>query len=334
MNILLTGGAGYIGSHTAVVLSQAGHEAVLLDNFCNSDPSVLERLEKILGKALPCIEADVRKTDVVEKVLREYQIDAVIHFAGLKAVGDSVENPIEYYANNVQGTISLLEAMRLANVKTLVFSSSATVYGDPKYLPIDESHPTSPKNPYGRTKLQIEEILRDLSASDPTWSIICLRYFNPVGAHDSGLIGEDPTGIPSNLMPYIAQVLSGKLPHLNVYGDDYPTDDGTGTRDYIHIIDLVDGHLAALNYLKSNPGFDVINLGTGQAYSVLQIIDVYQRVMQLNIPYLVTARRPGDIANCYADVSKAKEKLSWAAYLGINQMCESLVKFANNGNNR
>jgi UDP-glucose 4-epimerase len=334
VNILLTGGAGYIGSHTAVVLSQAGHEAVLLDNFCNSDPSVLERLEKILGKALPCIEADVRKTDVVEKVLREYQIDAVIHFAGLKAVGDSVENPIEYYANNVQGTISLLEAMRLANVKTLVFSSSATVYGDPKYLPIDESHPTSPKNPYGRTKLQIEEILRDLSASDPTWSIICLRYFNPVGAHDSGLIGEDPTGIPSNLMPYIAQVLSGKLPHLNVYGDDYPTDDGTGTRDYIHIIDLVDGHLAALNYLKSNPGFDVINLGTGQAYSVLQIIDVYQRVMQLNIPYLVTARRPGDIANCYADVSKAKEKLSWAAYLGINQMCESLVKFANNGNNR
>ena len=246
MNILLTGGTGYIGSHTAVVLSQAGHEVVLLDNFCNSNPSVLERLRKVLSKALPCIEVDVRDTDIVEKVLREYKIDGVIHFAGLKAVGESVEKPIEYYANNVQGTISLLEAMKTVNVKTLVFSSSATVYGDPQYLPIDEDHPTSATSAYGRSKLHIEEMLKDVANSDSEWKIICLRYFNPVGAHESGLIGEYPNGIPNNLTPYIAQVVTGKLPYLNIYGNDYPTIDGTGVRDYIHVMDLAEGHLAAI----------------------------------------------------------------------------------------
>ena len=231
MNILLTGGAGYIGSHTAVVLSQAGHEVVLLDNFCNSQKSVLERLQKILGKALPCIDADVRDTDVVEKALREYKIDAVIHFAGLKSVAESVANPVLYYANNVQGSISLLQAMQKVSIKTFVFSSSATVYGEPQYLPYDENHPTNPINPYGQSKLQVEEILRDLTKSDENWKIVSLRYFNPVGAHESGFIGENPNGVPNNLMPYIAKVAAGELPCLSIFGDDYDTKDGTGERD-------------------------------------------------------------------------------------------------------
>ena len=327
MNILLTGGAGYIGSHTAVVLSQAGHEVVLLDNFCNSSPSVPERLEKILGKALPCIGADVRETEVVEKVLRDHKIDAVIHFAGLKAVGESNEKPLEYYANNVQGTISLLQAMSAVNVKTLVFSSSATVYGDPQYLPIDENHPTNPTNPYGRTKLQIEEILRDFSNSDPEWRIICLRYFNPVGAHESGLIGENPNGVPNNLMPYLAKVATGELPHLNVYGNDYPTDDGTGVRDYIHVMDLADGHLAALQFLGHFFGVDHINLGTGKGTSVLEIIAAYQRQSGREIAFRIGGRRLGDVAISFAQPEKAKARLNWSAKRTVDEMCESTWKW-------
>lgn len=323
MNILLTGGAGYIGSHAAVVLSQAGHEAVLLDNFCNSRKSVLERLRKILGKALPCVEGDVRNTLLVTKILKDYKIDAVIHFAGLKAVGESTEKPIEYYANNVQGMISLLEAMKSTNVKTLVFSSSATVYGDPQYLPIDENHPTSATNAYGRSKLHIEEMLKDVANSDANWKIICLRYFNPVGAHESGLIGEDPNGIPNNLMPYIAQVAAGKLPHLNIYGNDYLTADGTGVRDYIHVMDLAEGHLAALAYVNGHKGWDAINLGTGVGTSVLEMTSSYQQVSGKEITIKIKDRRKGDIEICYTKVDKSKELLGWQATYDIKQMCAS-----------
>ena len=323
MNILLTGGAGYIGSHTAVVLSQVGHEVVLLDNFCNSKKNVLERLQKILGKALPCVEGDVRDTALVTKTLQDYKIDAVIHFAGLKAVGESVEKPIEYYANNVHGTISLLEAMKSTNVKTLVFSSSATVYGDPQYLPIDEDHPTSATNAYGRSKLHIEEMLKDVANSDANWKIICLRYFNPVGAHESGLIGEDPNGLPNNLMPLIAKIASGKLPHLNVYGNDYPTPDGTGVRDYIHVMDLAKGHLAALTYIQNHKGWDVINLGTGWGFSVYDVLEAYEKAAEIKIPFQISKRRLGDISSCYAKVNKAQLILKWKAEENIECMCKS-----------
>jgi UDP-glucose 4-epimerase len=328
VNILLTGGTGYIGSHTAVVLSQAGHEVVLLDNFCNSSPSVLERLEKILGKALPCIEADVRETEVVDKVLRKYKIDAVIHFAGLKSVSESVTNPVLYYANNVQGSISLLQAMQKVDVKTLVFSSSATVYGEPQYLPYDEDHPTKPMNPYGQSKLQTEEILRDLAASDPEWKIVSLRYFNPVGAHESGLIGEDPNGVPNNLMPYIAKVASGEFPHLNIFGDDYETRDGTGERDYIHVMDLAEGHMASLPYLINDiEGFEVINLGTGKSISVLELISKYEEVIGRRIEKVISKKRLGDLPNYYAQVDKAKKLLEWQARYSLRHMCETTQKF-------
>ena len=327
MNILLTGGAGYIGSHTAVVLFQAGHGVVLLDNFCNSNPSVLERLKIILGKALPCIEGDVRDTDVVEKVLREYKIDAVIHFAGLKAVGEAVANPILYYANNVQGSISLLQAMQKAGVKTLVFSSSATVYGGPQYLPYDESHPTKPMNPYGQSKLQVEEILRDLAASDAGWKITSLRYFNPVGAHESGLIGEDPNGIPNNLMPYVAKVASGELPHLNIFGDDYETRDGTGERDYIHVMDLADGHMAALEFLQRATDFETVNLGTGKPTSVIDLIEAFEKVIGKKLKRVVTQRRLGDLPCYYASVEKAKTHLDWRASRSIEDACKDVWKF-------
>lgn len=327
MNILLTGGAGYIGSHTAVVLSQAGHEVVLLDNFCNSRKSVLERLQKIVGKALPCVEGDVCDTALVAKALQDYKIDAVIHFAGLKAVGESVEKPIEYYANNVQGTISLLEAMKLTNIKTLVFSSSATVYGDPQYLPIDENHPTSATNAYGRSKLHIEEMLKDVANSDAEWKIICLRYFNPVGAHESGLIGEDPSGIPNNLVPYIAQVAAGRLPYLNIYGNDYPTIDGAGVRDYIHVIDLAEGHLAGLNYLRNHFGWDVINLGTGIGSSVLDIVSTYKKISGKEIPFNIIGRRPGDIGECWAKVDKSYERLQWSAKRSIEISCQDSWRY-------
>ncbi|MBU3607783.1 UDP-glucose 4-epimerase GalE [Polynucleobacter nymphae] len=327
MNILLTGGTGYIGSHTAVVLSQAGHEVVLLDNFCNSSPSVLERLEKILGKALPCIEADVRETDVVEKVLREYKIDAVIHFAGLKAVSESVANPVLYYANNVQGSISLLQAMQEVDVKTLVFSSSATVYGEPQYLPYDEDHPTKPMNPYGQSKLQVEEILRDLAASDSKWRITSLRYFNPVGAHESGLIGEEPNGIPNNLMPYVVKVASGELPHLNIFGDDYETLDGTGERDYIHVMDLAEGHMAALHFQNVNAGSNVVNLGTGKSSGVLEIVKAFENITGKVIPLQFAPRRAGDLPIYFAQTGLAKEQLHWVAKRNLIEMCESSWKF-------
>lgn len=323
MNIFLTGGAGYIGSHTAVALSEAGHEVVIFDNFCNSNKNVLTRLKQILGKNLACIEGDVRNTTLVAKVLEDYQIDAVIHFAGLKAVGESVEKPIEYYANNVQGTISLLEAMKLANVKSLIFSSSATVYGDPQYLPIDEEHPLDATNAYGRSKLHIEEMLKDVATSVAEWKILCLRYFNPVGAHESGLIGEDPNGIPNNLVPYISQVAIGKLAKLSVYGNDYSTPDGTGVRDYIHVMDLAEGHLAALNFIDNHAGWDAINLGTGRGISVLEIVSEYERASGKSIPYSIEKRRSGDIASCFAKADKARKLLHWEAKRNIKDMCSS-----------
>ncbi|APC05318.1 UDP-glucose 4-epimerase [Polynucleobacter asymbioticus] len=329
MNILLTGGAGYIGSHTAVVLTEAGHNVIILDNFCNSDRSVLERLKQILQKDLICIEGDVRNTDLLTQALQEHKIDAVIHFAGLKAVGESVTMPVEYYANNVQGTISLLEAMKVSNIKNLVFSSSATVYGDPQYLPIDENHPTSATNAYGRSKLHIEEMLKDVANSDPAWKIICLRYFNPVGAHESGFIGEDPNGIPNNLVPYIAQVAVGKLPKLNVYGNDYPTLDGTGVRDYIHVMDLAEGHLAALNYVADHSGWIAINLGTGKGYSVLEMIEAFEGASGNKIPFNIVTRRVGDIASCYSTAEKASQLLSWQAKRSIQDMCSSGYKWQN-----
>lgn len=323
MKILLTGGAGYIGSHTAVVLMNAGHEVVLLDNFCNSQKSVLRRMQQILGRLLPCVEGDVRNVALVTKTLEDYKIDAVIHFAGLKAVGESVEKPIEYYANNVQGTISLLEAMKSMNIKTLVFSSSATVYGDPQYLPIDEDHPTSATNAYGRSKLHIEEMLKDVANSDSEWKIVCLRYFNPVGAHESGLIGEDPQGVPNNLMPYIAQVALGKLPYLNVYGNDYPTSDGTGVRDYIHVMDLAEGHLAALGFMANHQGWNVFNLGTGHGISVLEMISSYQKASGKKIACQIKGRRTGDIASCYTKVERSQSVLGLHSKRSLDQMCES-----------
>jgi UDP-glucose 4-epimerase len=333
MNILLTGGAGYIGSHSAVVLSEAGHKVVLIDNFCNSHKAILGQLEKIIGKCLDCIEGDIRDTKLLIKSLQDFKIDAVIHFAGLKSVGDSVENPLEYFANNVQGTISLLDAMKTTNRKILIFSSSATVYGDPQYLPIDESHPKNPKNPYGRTKLQIEEMLLDLYRSDPEWSICALRYFNPVGAHGSGLIGESSNSIPSNLMPYIDQVALGNLTHLNIYGNNYSTLDGTGVRDYIHIMDLAQGHLSALNYAKTCKGIEFFNLGTGCGFSVLEVINHYISLTGASIPYKVGPSRAGDVASCYASVNKASSVLKWSAKRTIEEMILSTYNYINTHKN-
>ena len=330
MNILLTGGAGYIGSHAAVVLTEAGHQVVILDNFCNSHRGVLERLTKILGKAVPCVEGDIRDTALIKKVLLDYKVDALMHFAGLKAVGESVKNPIDYFDNNVGGTISLLQAMRATNIKTLIFSSSATVYGTPQYLPLDENHPTQATNPYGRSKLHIEEMLADVVASETSWHIACLRYFNPVGAHEPGLIGEDPNGMPNNLMPYIAQVALGKLPYLNVYGNDYDTPDGTGVRDYIHVMDLAEGHLAALSFIKQQSGLHVFNLGTGNGSSVLEMVKSFEEVTGKSIPLKVTNRRAGDIATCYARVDKANVNLSWKATKTVEDMCTSTWNFQKN----
>ena len=327
MNVLLTGGAGYIGNHTAVALSEAGHRVVVYDNFSNSDPAALKRLEQVLGTPVTTIEGDVRDTALLQRTLTEQHINAVIHFAGLKAVGVSVSKPVDYYANNVQGAISLLQAMQAAQCKTLVFSSSATVYGDPEYLPIDEAHPTSATNPYGRSKLHIEEILSDLSASDPSWHIAALRYFNPVGAHPSGWIGENPNGIPNNLMPFIAQVAVGKLPQLNVFGDDYDTPDGTGVRDYIHVMDLAEGHLAALKFLTRQSGLHTFNLGTGRGYSVLEMINAFESASGKPVPFSVAPRRAGDIASCYASVEFSAQQLGWRASRDLKEMCESSWRF-------
>lgn len=323
MNILLTGGAGYIGSHTAIVLTEAGHKVVIYDNFCNSYSSTLDRLQKILNKNIPLVEGDVRNTALLTKALQDFKIDVVMHFAGLKAVGESVIKPIEYYANNTQGTISLLEAMNRVGIRSLIFSSSATVYGNPQYLPIDENHPTSATNAYGRSKLHIEEMLKDVSYSDPNWRIICLRYFNPIGAHESGMIGEAPRGRPNNLLPLISKVAGGRLPKVTIFGIDYPTPDGTGIRDYIHVMDLAKGHLAALNFNGHKTGWDVINLGTGAGISVLEIINEFERVSGRNISYSIEKRRAGDVASCYATADKALKVLNWRAQYTPKEMCAS-----------
>lgn len=323
MNVLLTGGTGYIGSHTAVVLTNAGHRVTLFDNLCNSQRDLVSRLEEITGQAMDFVEGDVRDTALLSSTFKQYNIDAVIHFAGLKAVGDSVAHPLDYFATNVQGSISLLQAMQANEIKTLVFSSSATVYGEPQYLPYDEAHPTNAINPYGRTKLHVEEMLSDLAASDPTWSIAVLRYFNPVGAHDSALIGELPTGVPNNLMPYLVQVASGRQDVLRVFGSDYDTCDGTGERDYIHVIDLVEGHMAALNFLADNTGWHAVNLGTGSATSVLALVHTFESVTGKTIPVNMVGRRPGDLPAYYANPAKAQTLLGWCAKRSVEEMCVS-----------
>lgn len=327
MNILLTGGTGYIGSHAAVTLLQAGHEVILLDNLSNSDKNVVERIERITGKSVTFVQGDVRDVTLTTQALQQYAVEAVIHFAGLKAVGESVANPVLYYANNVQGTINLLQAMEQASVHALVFSSSATVYGTPQYLPYDETHPTAAINPYGRTKLQVEDMLRDVAASNPAWRMATLRYFNPVGAHESGWIGEAPNGVPNNLMPFIAQVAVGQRPFLNVFGNDYDTLDGTGVRDYIHVVDLVEGHLAALYFLQQNAGWHAFNLGTGDGTSVLQMVQAFERASGRAVPYQIQDRRPGDLPAYFAKANKARELLDWEATRSLEDMCESTWKW-------
>ena len=327
MKILLTGGAGYIGSHTSVALSLMGHQVVLFDNLSNSTNAVLGKLERITGKSMPFIMGDVCDTDLLRNTLAFHRIDAVIHLAGLKAVGESNEVPINYYANNVQGAISLLQAMQAQGIRTLVFSSSANVYGVPEYLPIDENHPTRPTNPYGRSKLHVEEMLKDIALSDSNWRIVCLRYFNPIGAHESSLIGECPNGLPNNLFPYIAQVAIGQRTELCIFGDNYPTPDGTGIRDYIHVMDLADGHVNALEFLSKTTGWHAINLGTGQGYSVLEMVHAFEKVSGRNVPYKVITRRSGDIAECCANSKKASELLRWTAKRTLSDMCESSWRF-------
>lgn len=328
MPILLTGGAGYIGSHTAVALASAGFEIICFDNLSNSSAEAVERVEAITGKHIPLIVGDVRDQKLLEAVIRDNEVEAVIHFAGLKAVGEATANPLIYYDNNVKGTLSLIEAMTNCGLKTLVFSSSATVYGEPQYLPLDETHPLSVTNPYGRTKLMAEEILGDIAVSDPSWRIAILRYFNPVGAHSSGLIGEDPNGIPSNLMPFISRVAAGRLKELSVFGDDYDTSDGTGVRDFIHIEDLAQGHIAALKAIcKSFNAISTWNLGTGRGYSVLEMIRAFERVNGVSVPFRIAERREGDVAACYASPDKALNELSWQAKLGLEEMCHSAWHF-------
>ena len=319
--ILITGGTGYIGSHTVVELMAAGHDVSIIDNLCNSKASVLDRVERIAGRRPGFAQIDMRDRVALRKHFAGHRFDAVIHFAGLKAVGESVAKPLMYYDNNVSGSVALVECMAEAGVKTMVFSSSATVYGDPQSVPIREDFPLAATNPYGRTKMMIEDILRDVAKTDPAWRFGLLRYFNPVGAHASGLIGEDPNGIPNNLMPYIAQVAVGKLKELSVYGNDYPTPDGTGVRDYIHVVDLARGHLAALNALRGRAGVLTVNLGTGRGYSVLDMVRAFAAASGKPVPHRVVARRPGDIAECYADPALARSALGWQAQLGIDAMC-------------
>ena len=329
MSILVSGGAGYIGSHTCVELIQAGYDIVVVDNFVNSCPEAIHRVEQITGTTIPFVEADLCDAAAVEQIFNQYpDIDSVIHFAGLKAVGESVAKPLEYYTNNLTSTLVLLNAMRAHNVKNFVFSSSATVYGDPATVPIREDFPTGgTTNPYGTTKLFIEKILMDYCKADPTLNVALLRYFNPIGAHESGLIGEDPNGIPNNLVPYIAQVAVGKLEKLHVFGGDYPTPDGTGVRDYIHVVDLARGHVAAIEKVSQNCGLFVCNLGTGKGYSVLDILHAYEKACSKELPYVMDPRRPGDIAACYADPQKAWEEMGWKAQYGIEEMCASSWKW-------
>lgn len=322
-NVLITGGAGYIGSHIAVELLEAGYEVVVVDNLYNSSKIALDRVEEITGKKIKFYDGDILDTNLMKKILREEKIHSVIHCAALKAVGESVRKPLEYYSNNLTGTLSLLEAMAEENVKNIIFSSSATVYGSPDHMPISEDFPKGEcTNPYGWSKSMMEQIMVDLYKADLKWNIILLRYFNPIGAHKSGKIGEDPKGIPNNLVPYITQVAVGKLEYLSIYGDDYDTVDGTGVRDYIHVVDLAKGHVKAVEYLEKNPGLDIINLGTGRGYSVLEVLKAFEKAVGKEIPYKIVERRPGDIATTYAKADKAKEVLGWEAGLGIDDMCE------------
>ncbi|MBT4500458.1 MAG: UDP-glucose 4-epimerase GalE [Gemmatimonadetes bacterium] len=321
MRVLVTGGAGYIGSHTCVELLETGHEVIVVDNLINSKEESLKRVQEITGKSLEFHQVDLLDRDGLEQVFSAAGADAVIHFAGLKAVGESVSIPLRYYHNNITGTLLLCEVMAAHGVKKIIFSSSATVYGDPHTVPIKEDFPLSATNPYASTKLMIEDILRDLHISDQAWNIVLLRYFNPVGAHASGRIGEDPSGIPNNLMPFVAQVAVGRRPQLSVFGDDYPTPDGTGVRDYIHVVDLAQGHVKALAKLQDAPQVYTYNLGTGRGYSVLEMVAAFEKASGRQVPYEVIARRPGDIATCYADSSKAADELDWQATRGIDAMC-------------
>lgn len=328
--ILVTGGTGYIGSHTCVELIQAGYDVVVIDNLYNSKEAVLDRVQQITGTKPKFYEADIRDKAALDKIFSENKIDAVIHFAGLKAVGESVQIPLAYYDNNIGGSVILYQAMKDHGVKTVVFSSSATVYGDPATVPIKEDFPLSTTNPYGTTKLYNERILEDVCISDPEFSVMLLRYFNPIGAHKSGLIGETPNGIPNNLVPYIAQVATGQREFLRVWGNDYPTVDGTGVRDYIHVVDLAKGHICAVDYALKHKGIEKVNLGTGNGYSVLQVKDAFAKACGKEIPYQIMDRRPGDIATCYADTAKAKELLGWEAQYDINDMCEDGWRFSSN----
>jgi UDP-glucose 4-epimerase len=328
--ILVTGGAGYIGSHTCVALAAAGESFLVLDNFCNSRSSVLDRVGGITGSTPAFVQGDVRDAAFLRGVFASHPIEAVIHFAALKSVGESVREPLRYYDNNLSGTVALLQAMQEARVRTLVFSSSATVYGDPASVPVREDFPLSATNPYGQTKLMMEQVLADCDKAEPgQWRIARLRYFNPVGAHESGLIGEDPQDIPNNLLPYVAQVAAGQRERLSVYGDDYPTPDGTGVRDYIHVCDLADGHLAALRYLRQNPGMLTVNLGTGRPASVLEMVRGFERASGRPVPYQVVPRRAGDVAQCWADPAQAQRLLGWRAQHGLERMCEDAWRWQN-----
>jgi len=333
MKVLVTGGAGYIGSHTIILLIEAGYEVVIFDNFCNSSREAISRVEKIVGQTLITVEGDVRNREALHTVFETHSIDAVIHFAGLKAVGESVKNPLKYYDNNVHGSTVLCEVMAVHGCKSIIFSSSATVYGDPHTTPILEHFPLSATNPYGRSKLMVEEILRDLYVSDDTWNIVLLRYFNPVGAHSSGSIGEDPNGIPNNLMPFIAQTAVGKRASLSIFGGDYDTPDGTGVRDYIHVMDLAEGHLKALKKIESISEVLTVNLGTGKGCSVLDMVKAFEKASGKKVPYQIIERRAGDIAKCYADPSYAKKVLNWEAKKSIAQMCEDTWRWQSNNPN-
>ena len=328
MAVLVTGGTGFIGSHTCVELLANGEEVVIMDNLCNSKAEVVGKIEELSGKKVKFYEADCLDYEMTDKIFSENDIDAVIHFAGLKAVGESVRKPLEYYHNNMTGTFILCDVMRKHGCKNIVFSSSATVYGDPAFVPITEECPKGKiTNPYGQTKGMIEQILTDLNASDPEWNVVLLRYFNPIGAHPSGILGENPNGIPNNLVPYIAKVATGELEALGVFGNDYPTPDGTGVRDYIHVVDLAKGHVCAIRKVRENPGVVVYNLGTGNGYSVLQVLHAYEKACGKTLPYVIKPRRAGDIAECYADPAKAYQELGWKAEYGIDEMCRDSWNF-------
>ena len=331
MNILVTGGAGFIGSHTLIELHNAGHNTVVIDNLSNSNPTSLKRVGELIHAEIPFYQVDIRDREGLEKVMTNHHFDACIHFAGLKAVGESVEKPWEYYDNNIAGTLVLLDALRKHNCKNIIFSSSATVYGDPQIIPITEECPKGQcTNPYGKTKSMLEDIMMDMQKADPEWNIVLLRYFNPIGAHPSGRIGENPNGIPNNLMPYVTQVAVGKRKELGVFGNDYPTPDGTGVRDYIHVVDLAKGHVAALQAIERKCGLGIYNLGTGHGYSVLQLVETFKKVNDIDIPYSIKPRRAGDIATCYSNPAKAEKELGWKAQYGLDEMCRDAWNWQRN----